>query len=188
MPEVLAGFAEHAALLKQRKREREERQREWKEAEGRHLREEAFCGREKRRMLFVDAIHEQIVLRAKLLAVLDHLEKSPKAEATQVEDLMDWLRARIRQVDALISPPFLDVSERFAKIEFDEDRIEPGTDNRWNCYADVVELLFWAIDEKEGIARSRTAREWALETGEASESIETDAEPINPVSSSTNDP
>lgn len=57
LPEIVAGLAEHGALLRERRRVAEESERQRQEAEARRKREEAFNAREKRRLEFVDAIH-----------------------------------------------------------------------------------------------------------------------------------
>lgn len=46
MSSVLEAFAEHAAYAKERRRQEEDRQRQWKDAEARRRREEAFGARE----------------------------------------------------------------------------------------------------------------------------------------------
>ena len=70
LPDILAGFVGHAAFIRERRRENEERARRHRDAEARRRFEEAFDSREKRRMEFVDAVHEQLTHRAKLTAVL----------------------------------------------------------------------------------------------------------------------
>lgn len=163
LPEVVAGLAEHAALLRERRRAAEERERRQREAEARRRHEEAFGAREKRRTEFVDAIHEQILQRSKLSAVLAHLENTTGDEAKR-EDISAWIRRRIQQIDALISPQFLDLSARSAKIEFSEriDGEEPGGHYG---YLSTARLQFWSIDEEKGLATSITAFEWTSQPG-----------------------
>jgi len=164
---VLAGAATCAAAIKAKREEAERRSREWKEIETRRRREQAFEAREKRCMAFVEAVHEQLVLRAKLSAVLAHLESDTSEDTRQTEAIVAWLRRRLRQIDALISPRFLNISARSSKVDFEEP--EDDTDARsanafYSCLSGVV-LHYWSLDEKEDVARSRTAREWLIETG-----------------------
>jgi hypothetical protein len=101
LPEVIAGLVEHGALLRERRRAAEESERQRREAEARRRREDAFNAREKRRSEFVDAIHEQLLERSKLAAVLAQLE-SPAAESkNRAESISVWIRRRIKQIDAL---------------------------------------------------------------------------------------
>jgi predicted nucleic acid-binding protein len=167
LPAVLAGFAEHAALVKERRRADEERKRQWREAEARRLREEAFKAREKQRMAFVDAIHEQLAQRAKLTAVLAHLESASGDEARRMDPMVAWVRRRLQQVDALISPLFLDISATFAKIEFEEPRADGEIESSggYFSYSPSVELQLWSIDEEKGLATSRTDLQWAVDAG-----------------------
>ena len=76
LPDILAGFVGHAAFISERRREDEERERRHRDAEARRRREEAFNSREKRRVEFVDAVHEQLTQRSKLATVLAHLENT----------------------------------------------------------------------------------------------------------------
>ncbi|RWC36154.1 MAG: hypothetical protein EOS70_06940 [Mesorhizobium sp.] len=167
LPTVLAGFAEHAALIKERRHADEERKRQWREAEARRSREEAFKAREKQRMAFVDAIHEQLAQRAKLTAVLSHLESATGDEARRMGPLLAWVRRRLHQVDALTSPLFLDISATFAKIDFEEPRADGEVESSggYFSYSPSVELQPWSIDKEKGLATSRTDLEWAVEAG-----------------------
>ncbi|TIV73129.1 MAG: hypothetical protein E5V89_01870 [Mesorhizobium sp.] len=165
LPTVLAGFAAHAALIKERRRADEERKRQWREAEARRSREEAFEAREKQRLAFVDAIHEQLAQRAKLTAVLSHLESAAGDEARRMGPMLAWVRRRLHQIDALISPLFLDISATFAKIDFDEPRAEIKGAGGYFSYSPSVELQLWSIDEEKGLATSRSGLQWAVEAG-----------------------
>jgi hypothetical protein len=167
LPSVLAGFAEHAALIKERRRVDEERKRQWKEAEARRLREEAFKAREKQRMAFVDAIYEQLAQRTKLSTVLAHLESATGDEARRMDPMVAWVRRRLQQVDALISPLFLDISASFAKVEFEEPRADGESESSggYFSYSPSVELQLWSIDEEKGLATSRTELQWAVDSG-----------------------
>lgn len=165
LPDVLAGFAEHAAFAKERRREHEERARAWKEAEDRRLRQEAFESREKRRMEFMDAVHEQLVERAKLSAVLSHLESAAADDANLVEGMVAWIRRRLLRIDALISPSFLEISSRSAKVSFEEPRTGPEAEGRGYPSYLPIKLELWSMDHEKGLARGVTALEWAVEAG-----------------------
>ncbi|MES5488826.1 hypothetical protein QMZ05_39305 [Bradyrhizobium sp. INPA03-11B] len=167
LPEVVAGLAEHAALLTERRRADEERERQRRYAESRRQREEAFGAREKRRMEFVDAIHEQLILRSKLSAVLAHLESVTGDETNRAEHISAWLRRRIQQIDALVSPDFLDLSARSAKLEFRETASGVNAEDTHEAfrYHPAAGLQFWSIDEGKELATSMSALEWASLAG-----------------------
>jgi hypothetical protein len=171
LPAVLAGFVEHASLIKERRRTDEEWERQRKEAEARRRREEAFEAQEKRRMEFVDAIHEQLLQRAKLSAVLRHLERVADEQTSKENKMAEWVKGRLRQIDALVSPSFLDLSARSAKLDFSEPSLEEETEGTGGYfgYLPSVELRFWSIDEEKELAASKTAREWTIEAGLAPE-------------------
>ncbi len=162
---VLAGAATCAAAIKAKREEAERRSREWKEIETRRRREQAFEAREERCMAFVEAVHEQLVLRAKLSAVLAHLESDTSEDTRQTEAIAAWLRRRLRQIDALISPCFLDISARSSKVDFEEPEDDTGSANAFYSCLSGVALHYWSIDEEEDMARSKSARDWLIETG-----------------------
>ncbi|RUV26488.1 MULTISPECIES: hypothetical protein [unclassified Mesorhizobium] len=120
LPDILAGFVGHAAYISERRRESDERERRQREAEARRQREEAFNSRETRRMEFVDAVHEQLTQRDKLTAVLSHLENATSEDAARVSAMTTWVRQRLKQIDALINPHFLNISARSSKVDFTE--------------------------------------------------------------------
>lgn len=167
MPEIVAGLAEHAALLRERQRAARERERQQREAEARRRREESFGAREKRRLEFVDVVHEQLLERSKLSAVLAHLETAMAEDANRAQSMPAWIRRRIRQIDALTSPEFLDLSARSAKLGFveplsDPDSEEPGG---YYGYLSTPRLQFWSIDEEKELATSISSLEWAVQAG-----------------------
>lgn len=167
LPEIVAGLAEHAALLRERRRAAEESERRHREAEVRRKREETFNEREKRRMEFVDAIHEQLIERLKLTTVLTRLETSTQEEANRARSLFAWIRRRIQQIDALTSPAFLDLSARSAKLDF----AEPLSNHKdadpcgYYSYLSIPRLQFWSIDEEKELATSISAMEWTAQAG-----------------------
>lgn len=164
LPEIVAGLAEHGALLRERRRVAEESERQRQEAEARRRREEAFNAREKRRLEFVDAIHEQLLERSKLTTVLAHLEQTATEGRNRTESLSAWIRLRIQQIDALTSPEFLDLSARSAKLGF----VEPPRDSdsehagRYYAYPSAPRLQLWSIDEEKELATSTGMLEWAI--------------------------
>jgi hypothetical protein len=165
LPEVLAGFVEHAIFAKERRRAAEEQERRRQDEENRRQRAAAFEAREKRRMEFADGVHAQLVERSKLSTVLAYLEGAVGDDAKRISAVAAWVRRRIQQIDALISPLFLDISARSAKIDFEEptgDAANNGTGDRY-VYFPPVALHLWKIDETDGLARSRTALEWAVD-------------------------
>jgi hypothetical protein len=167
LPAVVAGLAEHATLIRERRRADEERERLRREVETSRRREEAFNAREKRCMEFIDAIHEQLVQRSKLSMVLTHLESFTGDEARLASTISAWMRRRIQQVDALTSPQFLDLSARLAKVDFGEAARENSAEEpgRYFGFLPAVRLQFWSIDEDKELASSITAFQWAVQAG-----------------------
>lgn len=162
LPRILEAFAEHAAFAKNRRTEQEESARRSQETARLRRLDEAFVAREKRRIEFIDAVHEQLVERKKLEDVLAHLDSSVDPEHPSLE-MIAWLRRRIRQLDALISPAFLDVSARSGKVVFAEpDAV--SDDDRYSYYP-PVSLQYWSIDEAAKEAHSRSALQWLKESG-----------------------
>jgi hypothetical protein len=161
LPEILAGFVEHAALISERKRADEERERRRRDAEARRRLEEEFNGREKRRMEFVDAVHEQLTQRDKLTAVLRHLENARSEDAARVSTMATWVRQRVEQIDALISPHFLDISARSSKLDFAEPDPETEAESGSFYYSPPINLQLWSVDEEKGLATSCSPLEWA---------------------------
>lgn len=167
LPEIVAGLAEHGALLRERRRAAEESERQRQEAEARRRREEAFNAREKRRLQFVDAIHEQLLERSKLTTVLAHLEQTATEGKNRTVSLSAWLRRRIQQIDALTSPEFLDLSARSAKLGFVEPPKDPGSEyaSGYYPYPSAPRLQLWSIDEEKELATSTGMLEWAIHAG-----------------------
>jgi len=166
LPEILAGFVVHAALISERRLEDEERARRHRDAEARRRREEAFNSREKRRMEFVDAVYEQLTHRAKLTAVLTHLENTTSEDAARVSTMSTWIRQRLMQIDALVSPHFLDISARSSKIDFAEpnpDKAESG--NGYLGYSPPINLQLWSVDAEKELATSCSSLEWVSAVG-----------------------
>ncbi|UHD46480.1 hypothetical protein LUX29_04485 [Aureimonas altamirensis] len=160
LPDILAGFVGHAAYLSERRRESDERERRHREAEARRQREEAFNSREKHRMEFVDAVHEQLTQRDKLTAVLRHLENATSEDVTRVSSMTTWVRQRLKQIDALISPHFLDISARSSKVDFAEPDPEEEAERGSFYYSPPINLQLWSVDNAKGMATSCSPLDW----------------------------
>ncbi|MVA23914.1 hypothetical protein V6582_09690 [Agrobacterium vitis] len=159
LPDILAGFVGHAAYINERRREADERERQYREAEAQRQREEAFNGREKRRMEFVDAVHEQLIQRSKLTAVLSHLENATSEDVERVSSMTTWVRQHLKQIDAVISPHFLDISARSSKVDFVEPDPEEDADRGSFYYSPPITLQLWSIDDAKG--QATRARRWS---------------------------
>jgi hypothetical protein len=162
LPSVLEAFAEHAAFAKECRREQEESARRYQEAERLRRLDESFAAREKRRIEFANAVHEVLAERKKWAEVLAHMETAVDPECPSTE-IIEWLRRRIRQLDALISPAFLDFSARSVKVSFAEGKVISEED-RYTYYP-PVSLQYWSIDHAAGQARAQSALQWIKENG-----------------------
>lgn len=160
-PDILAGLVAHATYISERKREAEERERRHRAAEAQRRCEEAFNSREKRRMEFVDAVHEQLTQRAKLTDVLHHLEHAKPDDALGVNAMLIWIRQRLKQIDARISPHFLDISARSSKIDFAEPDPDKEAESGSLYYSPPINLQLWSIDNEKEVATSCSPLEWA---------------------------
>jgi len=171
LPNILAGFVAHAALLSERKRANDERERRHRDAEARRQREEAFNRREKRRMEFVDAIHEQLTHRAKLTVVLTHLENATSEDAAKVSEMSAWIRQRLKRLDVLISPNFLEISARFCKLDFSEPAPEKEAEGAggYLSYSPPINLQLWSIDKERELATTCSPFEWASTVASSAE-------------------
>lgn len=167
LPDILAGFVGHAAFISERRRQGEERERRQRDAEAQRQREEAFNSREKRRMDFVDAIHEQLTHRDKLNAVLAHLENTTPEDVGRMSAMATWIRQRLKQIDALVSPHFLDISARSSKVDFDEPDPEKEAErgNGYFGYSPSISLQLWSIDNEKKLATACSPLEWASAAG-----------------------
>ncbi len=158
---IVAGLAGHAAFKAERRREAEIRAREAAIAEARRQRLEAFQRREKRRAEFVDRVHEQLAERARLSAVLTHVETQPPDQRDLLADIEAWLRRRLQAVDAHLDPVSLETSARHAKVTFAEPPPQAEPDRYW--YAPDVELHIWKPDGD--VMRSVAELDWAIGEG-----------------------
>jgi hypothetical protein len=82
-----------------------------------------------------------------------------------MDALVAWLRRRIQQIDAVISPLFLDISARCEELDFPEVRGDPKWDDKGRYRSGRPELKLWKIDEEKGEATSRSVLQWSIEAG-----------------------
>lgn len=162
--EILVGFAAHAAAVRERRIAAEKSRRRAAEAEARRQRQAAYKQREDRRQTFTDLVAAKLNERAKLAAVLSHLTSAGEAQAPA--GMADWLRRRIAEIDALLSPAFLELSARNAKLDFDEAAAlaRAAAEPSW-YYPRGVTLELWTVDEESGQATWLTPLEWAEAEG-----------------------
>ena len=123
--------------------------------------------RQKRRMEFVDAIDTVLTERGKVARVLAHLERFGEADAVALGVILAWLRLRLKQLDALLSPAFIEVSSRASEVEFDEAKAAagPNGDSQYRYYGRPAGLDYWSLDKDADRWRGRSATEWAIEAG-----------------------
>ncbi|SFD72024.1 hypothetical protein SAMN05428997_14519 [Bosea sp. CRIB-10] len=112
-------------------------------------------------MEFVDAVHEQLTQRDKLTAVLRHLENATSKVAARVSTMATWVRQRLKQINALISPHFLDISARSSKLDFAEPDPETESESGSFYYSPPINLQLWSVNEEKGLATSCSPLEWA---------------------------
>ena len=113
-------------------------------------------------MAFVDAIHIQLTEREKLAAVLAHLENAASEDRDETEPMGAWLKRRLAQVDALTNPHALALSARSDKVDFEESG---ETAENTYFYPSFRELQLWRDYPEEGVSRSQTPFEWAVDSG-----------------------
>jgi hypothetical protein len=162
LPGFLAGLVEHAALKKSNRVKAEEARRVEGEWKARRALEAAFEAREKRRVEFVDALQASLDEHARLSRVLVHLDSAEGDERCRTEAMAAWVRQRLRLIEARVSPVFLDISARWAEIDFDEERAraKPDAGGEFRYCARPVALQLWAIDEEKGLATSMSELDW----------------------------
>lgn len=178
---IIAGFAGHAALKAERRREEEARARAAALAQARRERPEAFGRREVRRREFVDLVHARLAERAKLAAVLTHVQESADGEVRPLADLEAWLQRRLGALDVVLSPEVLEVSARHSEVDFAEPPRREAA-SRW--YAPKVELELWLRDPTEPVWRATSELDWAIARGLAADPREAGAAESNPASDS----
>jgi hypothetical protein len=165
--EILAACAGHAAMTKANRRKAEEARRQAEIAEARRRREAAYEVRQKRRLEFVDAIDGVMTERAKVARVLAHFESVGETDAGALGAMLSWLRLRLKQLDALLSPTFVEISSRVSEVEFDEAKAAVGLkgDGQYRYYGRPAALDYWSLDRQADRWRRRSATEWAVEAG-----------------------
>lgn len=164
VPELIAMIAAHAALALSNRRKAEDARRQREIWEAWQRRETAFQAREKRRSEFVAEIQAQLDEKARLIAVLSHLPTIDTDQPQTMQDLADWVRRKLKSIDALLSPMFLDLSIRSAGIGFAEksDPAKEGHDE-YAHHSRPVRLHFWSLDHEKGQASSVSHFQWDME-------------------------
>ncbi len=91
------------------------------------------------------------------------LQNSDPAERPRLAAMIGWIELRLKAIEALLGPVFLDISARNAEVEFDEAAAAAGPkgEEQYRYYSRDVKLLFWAIDEEKGQATSVSRLDWA---------------------------
>jgi hypothetical protein len=97
---ILTGFAAHAALKVERRREAQAQARAAALAAARRERLKAFDYREARRSEFAAEVAASLAERTRLQAVLDLLEVSPDAPGRGLAGVDTWLRRRLHAITA----------------------------------------------------------------------------------------
>lgn len=159
---ILTGFAAHAALKVERRREAEAAAKAAALAQARRERLAAFDHREKRRAEFAAAVAAALAERAQLQAVLGHLDAAPETAELGPAGMATWLRRRLEAINARLDPGALEISARHAEVGFDEPPQGEGA-SRW--YAPKVELHLWVPAEEEGRVEGVSELEWAIAEG-----------------------
>lgn len=160
IPDILVNLAAHAVLIRERRREAEEAHKRQLEAEARRRLQEAFASQEKEREAFVDAIHAQLLERAKLVGVLGHVEALPVEEEDQLAGLCSWVNRRLAMIDALIGARGLNLTARAAELDFREPK-DPEERAKVRYYSRFEGLRLWSRHDESGTATAQTAYEWA---------------------------
>ena len=159
------AFAAYAQGEKESRRKAEIAAQQAEIERARRERRNAFEEREERRARFVAAIADKLSERSHLTAVLSHLAAIESNEERTTGDLKLWIERRLTEVEAILSPTFLDLSCRSAKIDFNEARAAAAKPEPSWYYRDTIELRLWSVDEAEDHATSQTPYDWALKAG-----------------------
>lgn len=123
----------------------------------------AYQDREKRRLAFVDLIASKLEQRSKLANVLAYADKA--GDAAMPPGISTWLSRSIAEIDALLSPLFLEISALRAKIDFDEAAFASKPSEPAWYYPREVSLELWELNQAEGNATLQSPLEWALAQG-----------------------
>jgi hypothetical protein len=159
---ILTGFAAHAALQVEQRRQAAVAAKAAARAEARRVRLAAFDQREKQRADFAAAIATVLAERSKLQAVLDHLAASADAAVRGPPGMDAWLRRRLAAIDARLDPGALEISARHAEVDFAEPPKGEGG-SRW--HTPKVELHLWVPAEEAGRVSGVSELEWAIVEG-----------------------
>lgn len=157
--DILVNLAAHGALLGEKRREADEARKRQLAAEARRRLQEAFASREKEREAFVDAVHTQLLEKAKLASVLAHLESVPVERGGQLAEMHRWVKRRLAMINALIGARGLDLTARSAKLDFREPT-DPEEQGKVRYYSHFQGLRLWSEYDEEGNATSQAPQEW----------------------------
>lgn len=142
---ILEALQSHAAFMIERKHKAELARQRAAEEQRHRDRRNAFAARETRRSAFVGQMVEALDRRADLKRVLDHVE-SWDDPACGPFGLEAFLQRRLAEEEARLSPVFLELSARAAKIEFDEAKARQSPDQpRW-AYPSAIALDLWRME------------------------------------------
>jgi hypothetical protein len=88
--------------------------------------------------------------KAKLSAVLEQLDRTGDDQRPGLAKMKAWIKFRLRQIEALVSPQFIDISMRFATIDFAEPSEGEETKgfSEYTCYSRPAELSLWSLDNE----------------------------------------
>ena len=114
-------------------------------------------------MAMVEAIDAVLQERERLRAVIQHLAGLKHEGRAALAGMAAWAALRLNVIEERLSARSLDVSARFAELEFERATPEPAH-GRYHYYR-KPELHLWSFDPLKGEARTVSARRWALEQG-----------------------
>lgn len=158
--EIECAFVAHAAFISDRQRQAEESRRKAELARIENEKRKAFESREDRRAKFALLIADALGERSRLLAVLAHLESNASPN-TGPDAMTDWLKVRVEEINAMIDPRALEISARYAKLDFDETRAAMSEASPEWYYPRPIELHLWSIDKDADRATSLSRYEWS---------------------------
>ena len=81
--------------------------------------------------------------------------------------MASWIRQRLKQIDALVSPHFLDISARSSKVDFAEPDSEKEAESGsgYYGYSPPINLQLWSIDNEKELATACSPLEWVSAVG-----------------------
>ena len=117
---------------------------------------------------------EQLALRV-LASVLAHLDADPDDTARYAPNLSAWVRERIGQIEALISPEFLAYSASSAMVDFNERRAGATSGGGYSYHDEAPRCGSGRSTAPRGWPVRRARSELAIAAGHAP-GIEDDAD------------